>query len=66
MDEIIEFFNKISEVDTEGVEPMVQPVYDEKNNNDYRSLWMYSFTSPSSSPISGKELDSEPDQPGEP
>ncbi len=28
MDEIIEFFDKISEVDTEGVEPMVQPVYD--------------------------------------
>ncbi len=28
MDEIIEFFDKISEVDTEGVEPMVQPVCD--------------------------------------
>ncbi len=31
MDRIIEYFNKISEVDTDGVEPMVQPVFDGAN-----------------------------------
>ena len=57
MDEIIEFFDKISEVDTEGVEPMVQPVYDEKNklredvvtNGDMREELM------NSAPVSDKD-----------
>ncbi len=31
MKEIISYFNKISEVDTTGVEPMVQPVCDGMN-----------------------------------
>ncbi len=31
MKEIIAYFDKISEVDTTGVEPMVQPVFDGAN-----------------------------------